>query len=337
MNFASTIISFCSGLTDSCCRFLRQHPSESLCLCISYAIYLYTGDIVWAYYGIPVLFMSIWLKKKLNYSLLPVIYFLYMHFASSIGFSSAVFTSSFVAATGATVLYCKRFNPYPGWTLIMLSLSAMYLTAISAILLTGCLLLSIMSGIVSDTPDIVHHIFGFSAFIVFPLAVITSLQKLRKFTLRIPAVLKWTQLFLVESLIVVMACILLFSSVQISLTSRVPKPYVIYVAVFFIFICEFSFMLHSLVPRTWYNAFFRYRNIIYIPILFMGCASLYIEFSIVGFRPRTFIVSCYTLWLLLMSVLRISPKYAGFFNTKSQTIFFFLLFICSIILSAFLR
>ncbi|WP_289074609.1 hypothetical protein, partial [uncultured Bacteroides sp.] len=61
-----------------------------------------------------------------------------MYFASSVGFSSAVFTSSFVAATGATVLYCKRFNPYPGWTLIMLSLSAMYLSAISAILLTGC-------------------------------------------------------------------------------------------------------------------------------------------------------------------------------------------------------
>lgn len=191
--------------------------------------------------------------------------FVYALCIISISFSSAVFTSSFVVATGATVLYCKRFNSYPGWTLIMLSLSAMYLTAISAILLTGCLLLSIMSGIVSDTPDIVHHIFEFSAFIVFPLAVITSLQKLRKFTLRIPAVLKWTQLFLVESLIVVMVCILLFSSVQISLTSRVPKPYVIYVAVFFIFICEFSFMLHSHVPRTWYNAFFKYRNIIYYP------------------------------------------------------------------------
>ena len=141
MSFVSTIFSFFTGLAGACCRFLRQHPSELLYLCISYAIYLYTGDIVWAYYGIPVLFMSIWLKKKLNYSLLPVIYFLYMHFASSIGFSSAVFTSSFVAATGATVLYCKRFNPYPGWTLIMLSLSAMYLTAISAILLTGVTIL----------------------------------------------------------------------------------------------------------------------------------------------------------------------------------------------------
>lgn len=90
MSFAATIISFCSGLTDSCCRFLRQCPSELLCLCISFAIYLYTGDIAWAYYGIPVILLNMGIRRKLYYGLFPVIYFLYMYLVSIQGFGAAV-------------------------------------------------------------------------------------------------------------------------------------------------------------------------------------------------------------------------------------------------------
>lgn len=336
MSFASTIFSFFAGLTDSCRRFLRQCPLELLCLCISFAIYLYTGVVAWAYYGIPVLLMSIGVSRKLCHNLLPVIYFLYMYFASIQGFGATVFTASLMSALGVLLYYLGRFNSCPGWSLVMFGLAAGYKAAISAVLLNVFLMLAVFSGALSDINHSVRHILGFSAFVVFPIVVVYSLRVIRNFTLKIPSVIRWMQMLFIESATVVLASTLLISSVQISLMSRIPKPYVVYIAVVFIFACEFVNMLHSQVPRMWYSIFFRYRNIVYIPILLTGCASLYVEFSIVGLLPRTFIVSTCVLWLLLMSVCRMFSACAGFFSARNHAVFFLVLFISTFLLSFFI-
>lgn len=333
MSFAATIISFCSGLTDSCCRFLRQCPSELLCLCISYAIYLYTGDIVWAYYGIPVILLNIGIRRKLYYCLFPVIYFIYMYLVSIQGFGAAVFWASLLSALGVLIYYLGRFNSYPGWSLVMFCIAAGYKSAISAVSLNVLLLLAVFSGSLSDINHSVHHILGFSAFVVFPIAIVYSLHIIRSFTLKVPSVIRWIQLLFIESIIVVLASTLLISSVQITLMARIPKPYVVYIVVAYIFVCELVNMLHSQSPRSWYNAFFRYRNIIYIPILLMGCASLYVEFSIVGLLPRTFVITVCVLWLFLASVCRLISGCPGFFGAKNQAVFFTVLFISTFFLS----
>lgn len=336
MSFASILFSFFSGLTDSCHRFLRQCPLELLCLCFSFAIYLYTGDVAWVYYGIPVLLMSIGIRRKLYHGLFPVIYFLYMYFASIQGFESAVFAASMMSALGVLLYHLGRFNSYPGWSLIMFGLAAGYKAAISAVLLNILLLLAVFSGTLSDINHSVRHILGFSTFVVFPIAIVYSLRITRSFTLKIPPIIRWIQLLLIESIIVVLASALLISSVQITLMARIPKPYVVYIAVVFIFICEFVNILHYQSPRSWYNAFFKYRNVIYIPILLMGCASLYVEVSIVGLLPRTFVVSVCVLWLLLMSVCRMFSGCAGIFSARNHAIFFLILFICTFFLSFFI-
>lgn len=336
MSFAATIISFCSGLTDSCCRFLRQCPSELLCLCISYAIYLYTGDIAWAYYGIPVILLNIGIRRKLFYSLFPVIYIIYMYLVSIQGFGAAVFASSLMSALGVLLYYLKRYNSYPAWAMVMFGIAAGYKAAISAVLLNVLLLLTAFSGVISEINHSVRQILGFSAFVVFPIAVIYSLRIIRNFTLKIPTIIRWIHMIFVESITVVLASTLLISAVQITLMARIPKPYVVYIAVAFILVCEFVNMLHSQSPRTWYNAFFRYRNVIYIPILLMGCASLYVEFSIVGLLPRTFVVSVCVLWLLLMSAFRMFSGCAGIFSARNHALFFLILFIGTFFLTFFI-
>lgn len=335
MSFVSTILSFFTGLTGSCCRFLRQCPSELLCLCFSFAIYLYTGDITWAYYGIPVLLMNIGIRQKLYYYLLPIIYLLYMYLVSIQGFGATVFATSLISAIAVLIYHLRQFNSCPAWSLIMFGLAAGYKAAISAVLLNVLLLLAVFSGAISDVNHFVRHILEFSAFIVFPITAIYSLRIIRSFTLKIPSIIKWVQLIFIESIVVILAATILISSVQITLMARIPKPYVIYIAVVFIFLAEFVNMLHSQSPRLWYDAFFKYRNLIYLPILLMGCASLYVEFSIVGILPRTLVASAYVLWLLILSVCRMFSGCAGFINAKNQAMFFHILFICTFFLSFF--
>lgn len=165
--------------------------------------------------------------------------------------------------------------------------------------------------------------------------IFSTHYNIRSFTLKIPSIIKWVQLIFIESIVVILAATILISSVQITLMARIPKPYVIYIAVVFIFLVEFVNMLHSQSPRLWYDAFFKYRNLIYLPILLMGCASLYVEFSIVGILPRTLVASAYVLWLLILSVCRMFSGCAGFINAKNQAMFFHILFICTFFLSFF--
>lgn len=235
----------------------------------------------------------------------------------------------------SSYLPLRQFNSCPAWSLIMFGLAAGYKAAISAVLLNVLLLLAVFSGAISDVNHFVRHILEFSAFIVFPITAIYSLRIIRSFTLKIPSIIKWVQLIFIESIVVILAATILISSVQITLMARIPKPYVIYIAVAFIFLAEFVNMLHSQSPRLWYDAFFKYRNLIYLPILLMGCASLYVEFSIVGILPRTLVASAYVLWLLILSVCRMFSGCAGFINAKNQAMFFHILFICTFFLSFF--
>lgn len=235
----------------------------------------------------------------------------------------------------SSYLPLRQFNSCPAWSLIMFGLAAGYKAAISAVLLNVLLLLAVFSGAISDVNHFVRHILEFSAFIVFPITAIYSLRIIRSFTLKIPSIIKWVQLIFIESIVVILAATILISSVQITLMARIPKPYVIYIAVVFIFLAEFVNMLHSQSPRLWYDAFFKYRNLIYLPILLMGCASLYVEFSIVGILPRTLVASAYVLWLLILSVCRMFSGCAGFINAKNQAMFFHILFICTFFLSFF--
>ncbi|WP_300770543.1 hypothetical protein [uncultured Bacteroides sp.] len=259
-----------------------------------------------------------------------------MYLVSIQGFGAAVFAASLMSALGVLLYYLERFNSYPGWSLVMFGLAAGYKAAISAVLLNVLLLLAVFSGALSDINHFVRHILGFSAFVVFPIAVIYSLRIIRNFTLKVPTIIRWIQLLFVESITVVLASTLLISSVQITLMTRIPKPYVVYIAVAFILVCEFVNMLHSQSPQSWYNPFFKYRNVIYIPILLMGCASLYVESSIVGLLPRTFFVSVCVLWLLFMSVFRIFSGCAGIFSARNHAVFFLILFICTFFLSFFI-
>lgn len=326
-------VSIISNLKDKCTGVIVRCPMEVLCLSLSYFAYLYTGNPACSYYGIPILLLSVFLHGSRAVLTLPVVFAFYMTLSYYSGFGSMVLAASLFMSAAGVMYYISRYNPSPAWSIIYLTLRAVITAAFSIFLLTAGLVIVCVFTPIQDITAAMRHIFTFSVAVVSPLAAIHTLKGLHRFTLVVSRIMLWIQLLIVESIIVITALLLLYSSVRIALMERIPKPYVVYISVAFIIASEFASLLHVLVPRKWYDTFFRNRGYFYLPVLFMGLGSLYVEFSIVGFTLRTFFISILYLWIL-STVLSRFAGFKGFFcRYRNQALFFSVLFVLSFILS----
>lgn len=285
---------------------VTEIPIEFRLILMSYLIYLYTKQSEWLYYGTPMICILHCLNGTKYYYGSPFIYILFLICAFYTNFPNTLLYTSLLTALTCLCLNNKKRISTRIYQLTKHLFLAFYCIAF---IILAMVFLYIISSIILTIPeqlkDALSHvcIFIFSVILPTLFLAIDNHRKLEEVT--IPKSLGWFQLIFVETLIQIGTIYLGVYILQMAFHSLLPRPYIIYIVIAVIITTEVSAKLHDWSPRNWNNLFFVHRNLLYIPFIFLGIASLYIEFSLVGYRPRTLVASILLGWITIICIARL--------------------------------
>ena len=285
--------------------------AELPCAVVSYFIYLYSHQVEWLLCSFPALIGIYVTQNNRIYKWTPFFFSLYMIGCWYAHFPNTLIVTSWLAAL---ILLCLK----PGisishriYQLLRHSFLALYYTSLIILFLILLYILVSLTGI--STQELLQNVltgicfFCFS--VVFPsLFFVIDLHRSKEI-ISIPKWLGWLQ-FITETFLLICIVYVGYCIVQIGIYSRTPKPYVIYWVLFLIAAIELSTKLHDWVPKKWNSLFFSQRSLIYLPLLFLGLAGLYLEYVIIGFTPRTLAATVLPGWFAIIClgrVLNIKP------------------------------
>lgn len=282
-------------------------PVELACTVISYSLYLYTGQSAWLYYGIPMITIlhSSTNGTKYYYST-PVLYTIYMTGAFYASFPNTLMCVSLLAASAwLSLSYKSRLSLRIYQISKHLFLSACYTSFVILLLVCIYVAASLTIGTREQSKEMLGQSCIFSFSVLLPVLFL-AIDKYRKDQHSpVPTAIRWIQLTVTETTIVGANLYLGYSILLMVLRSLTPRPYVVYIVITVILTTEACAKAHEWAAKSWNSLFFQKRNIIYIPLIFLGIAALYIEFSLVGFRPRTLAASILLAGISTISISRL--------------------------------
>ena len=277
---------------------ITQVPVELGCAITSYLLYLYTGQNEWLYYGIPMITILHSTNRARYYYFIPVLYAVYMTGACYASFPNTLMCISLLTASAWLSLgHGNRVSIRIYQITSHFFLSTCYTSFI--ILLLVCLYVAV--SLITNAQDLSKKVLGqgcIFSFSVLLLILFLAIDKYRKNQYSpVPVTIRWIQLIITETMILAGNLYLGYSILLMTLRSLAPRPYVVYIVTTLILATEICAKTHEWAAKSWNNLFFQKRDIVYIPLIFLGIAALYVEFSLVGLIPRTLAAS-----LLLASI-----------------------------------
>lgn len=289
---------------------ITETPIELGLILMSYLIYLCTKQNEWLYYGIPMICILHCLNGTKYYYGTPFIYILFIACAFYTNFpNTLLYTSLLTALTCLCLSNEKRistriyqlnkhlFIAFYCIAFIILAMVFLYITA------------SIILTIPEQLKDILSQVCIFIFSVILPTFFLAIDNHRKQEEVTIPNSLRWLQLIIIETLVQIGTIYLGIYILQMSFHSLLPRPYVVYIIIAVIIITEISAKLHDWALKSWNNLFFYYRNYLYIPFIFLGIASLYIEFLLVGYRPRTLAASILLGWITIICIARLTKHH----------------------------
>lgn len=284
-------------------------PMEFGCATLTFLLYLYTHQSEWLYFSIPSICGMHYLgrTKRVIYYGTPALFVIYMTGVYHAGFPHTLMLTSWIAALAMLCLSDGICISNRIYQLFRHFFTALYYTAFVILLLVILYVMASMGNLGASRLQItLFKACVFCFLVILPsLFLVVDLHR-RKESVRIPRWLAWTQLVIAETAIQVGVIYLGYCIIQMAFLSLTPKPYVVYIVLTLFLIVETGAKLHEWVPRKWNDLFFYQRNLIYIPLLFLGMTALYIEFSIVGFSPRTLAASILFVWMTVICLARLT-------------------------------
>lgn len=282
-------------------------PIETGCVIASYFMYLFTEQTEWLYYGLPILGIIHCTNGTKYYHISPILYASYLALAYRAGFPNTLICISSITALTCLCLYSKLQISVRIYQLTRNFFISMYY---STLILLSLVFLYVAISMTGKSPEKFKEILAYSSMFIFSAIMpilLLAIDKYRKSDPpSIPKVVKWTHLIVIETAILTGTVYLGYSIFLMSFNSLKPRPYVIYIVIAFLLTIEICAKLHEWAPRNWNSLFFQKRNFIYLPIILLGAASLYTEYTLVGFIPRTLAASLLLLWISMVSVSRLT-------------------------------
>lgn len=268
-------------------------PVELSCVVTSYLLYLYIGQDEWLYYGIPMISI---LHNSTNgtryYYFTPALYAIYMTGACYTSFPNTLMCMSLLTASAWLSLgYKSRLSLRIYQISKHLLLSACYISFVILFLVCLYVAASLMIGTREQSKEMLGQACVFSFSVLLPVLFLAIDKYRRNQHSPVPIAIRWIQLTITETMILAANLYLGYSILLMALRSLTPRPYVIYIVIAVILATEACAKTHEWAAKKWNSSFFQKRNIIYIPLILLGIAALYVEFSLVGLRPRTLAAS----------------------------------------------
>lgn len=284
---------------------ITEIPIESGSILLSYLLYLYTGQNEWLYYGVPMAYILHCSNGTKYYYGTPLIYGLFLICAFYASFPATLICTSILSAFTCLCLNHKKPISTRIYQLTKHLFIAFYCTAF---ILLALVFLYIIASIIFTMTELLKQALSHTCIFIFSVTLPTLFLAIdthrQNETPTIPQAMGWIQLIFTETLIQIGTIYLGYCILQIAFHSLTPRPYVVYIVIVVIITIEISAKLHDWSPRNWNNLFFIHRNLLYIPLIFLGIAALYIEFSLVGFRPRTLTASMLLGWISIIIIAR---------------------------------
>lgn len=281
-------------------------PLESGCILLSYLIYLSTGHSAWLYYGITAVGILHYLNGTKHYHASLLIYLLFLSCAFFADFPNTLLCTSIL-----TALICLTLNNKKPVSTRIYQLGKHFFIAFycTAYILFTSVIVYIIASIILKMPEelkqILTHVCIFIFSVILPILFFAIDTRNHYETPTIPKILGWLQLIFIETILHAGSFYLVFCIFQMVLHSLAPRPYVVYIVIAIIIAIEISAKLHEWAPKNWNDSFYSHRILFYIPIIFLGIASLYIEYSIIGCQPRTIAASILLGWISIISIARL--------------------------------
>lgn len=315
-------------------RFIRmivtETPLEFGCAIATYLIYLYTKQSVYLYYGIPMVCALHCLNGTRYYYGSPLIYFIFLTCAYCANFPNTLLCTSIITALTCLCLINKERVSARIYQLCKHFFVAFYCTAF---IILSLVFLYIIASIILPRTDQLKEIFSQACTFIFSVILSTlflTIDNHRQHEQTIvPKSFRRIQL-IVETFIQIGTIYLGFCILQMAFRSLTPRPYVVYIVIAVIIVIETSAKLHEYSPKNWNNLFFAHRNVLYIPLIFLGVAALYIEFTLVGYRPRTLAASILLGWISFVCAARLTNLHC--IKTKERLISLYISIILTIII-----
>lgn len=283
---------------------ITETPIEFGCLLVSYFLYLYTKQSGWLYCGIPLASICHCTNGTKYYYGSPFFYILFLACAYYANFPNTLMLTSMLTALTCLCLYKNERISTRIYNLGKHLIIALYCTAF---IILALVLLYIVASILITMPNQLKEILGDACIFAFAVILPTlflAIDKSKHETSTIPKPIRWMQ-FVAETLIQIGTIYLVFCILLMTFRSLTPRPYVIYIIIALIIIIETNAKLHDWSPLNWNNLFFSHRNLLYIPLIFLGIAALYVEISLVGYKPRTLAASILIVWISTICIARL--------------------------------
>jgi len=221
-------------------------------------------------------------------------------------FPNTLIVTSWLAAFTLLCLYPRVSVPNRIYQLLRHSILALCYTAFVILFIILLYLLVSLTGIVAQAPlqSLLIGVCFFFFSVVFPsLFFVIDLHRSKE-VVSIPKWLGWLQLIM-EMMILTCVVYMGYCIIQMGVYSRTPKPYIVYLVLLLIITIEITAKLHDWVPKKWNSLFFSQRNLTYLPLLFLGLAGLYLEYTIIGFAPRTLAATILLGWFAVICLGRV--------------------------------
>lgn len=314
MNFPLTLLQKIQLITKRLFNMvITEIPMELACITVSYLLYLYTKQNVYLYYGVPAICILHCFNetKHLYWSLFFYAFFLTC--ALNAIFPGTLFCVSLLTALTCICLTNRNRISTRIYQLIKHIFIAFYFTAF---ILLALVFLFIIASAILVQPELLKQLLSHACVLVFSVilpALFFAIDNRRQNeTPNIPKPFGWIQLIVTETSVQAATLYLIMCIIQMALYSLTPRPYVIYIALTVIIAIETSAKLHDCSPKNWNNLFYTHRNLLYMPLILLGIASLFIEISLVGLKPRTIATSILLIWISIICIARL-------FNCRSIT------------------
>lgn len=285
---------------------ITEIPMELACIIVSYLLHLYTKQNVYLYYGVPAICIlhSFNKTKHLHWSLF--IYAFFLTCALNALFPGTLFCVSLLTALTCMCLANRKRISTRIYQLIKHIFIAFYFTAF--ILLTLVFLYIIASTVLVQC-ELLKQLLSHACVLVFsvilPALFFAIDNRKQNETPNIPKPFGWIQLIVTETSVQAATFYLIMCIIQMALYSLTPRPNVIYIILAVIIAIEASAKLHDCSPKNWNNLFYTHRNLLYMPLILLGIASLFIEISLVGLKPRTITASILLIWISIICIARL--------------------------------
>ena len=282
-----------------------ETPIELGCLLVAYFLSLYTKQSGWLYFGIALTGILHCTNRTKYYYVSPFFYIPFLACAYYTGFPNTLMLTSILTTLTCLCLYKKERLSTRIYHLSKHLFIALYCTAF---IILALVLLYIIASILLTMSNQLKEILGHACIFAFTVILPTlflAIDKSKHETTTIPKPIRWIQ-FVVETLVQIGTLYLIFCILQMTFRSLTPRPYVIYIVIALIIIIETSAKLHDWTPlRNWNNLFFSHRNLLYVPLIFLGIAALYVEISLVGCKTRTLAASILIGWISTICIARL--------------------------------